>query len=794
MNGKMAESGQAEPDGEIDASEPLTLNRDSPSSKSLKNGKHIESPGKDKVGVPWKFLRTSFKVGNEKSPLTSNSKRSDNTGNDPNQISDSLLPSPDSPDLKTGITSQSPQSQKSSLTRTMSDSAGSITGSLIKRGTSLRHSLGLGTKKLKREQLEPVTEAKTLPEEPNKGVMNGIREEVRDTYSLPEIPTHPLSVMEINKLIEMEVLEEAYVNLLSLRMELQQERQTQENEDCPIELVHKEKDLHLLYGTLRNKMSNIVRTSSTMPSRNKELLVYVAYITLEEETREGQPGGMLGWKVAWKDAVRDGVRDTLKKVHLDSPEQNISWLAVHLGLLGKAVVNDLETVKAELVSSYPADFNVFETYVSCHHEIVEEHLKGLQEKVTELKDHYAFLDFIIHRYASEKIMGSSSLQPEMKEEWKALPIDKDFLNQIKSKYCSRLQTDMRKSLDRIIDLENEEMWINRRKPTIDEGLYSSHMDMDIWTNIKGHVQGSSRIDVNLEEKVLRSCLEELKLFPKRFESAFVEWSTNVSNLSLWAEYHISYINSFSALKEHMESCKGLNKGLIPLEQVQKEIDGLTNRLIQNLMERFKTDVKPFLRRQMTRKWFSFDDDFAQLISKIKSLSEQTKYMSPKYKQTFVNEAHFFVAKEYVSQLMKNNYTCKNRKNETAASKIADQWTELKELFQAMNSTLDWLHPVGDQLSKIVGCKKSDITHNLQPLVENCPDFRKSHLSAVLYFRGVIRGREKQIVLRRLMELKQRIGNEGNKEHVLFSEIQAAVNTDCFAGTPFTCFSFIVPHG
>jgi len=35
-------------------------------------------------------------------------------------------------------------------------------------------------------------------------------------------------------------------------------------------------------------------------------------------------------------------------------------------------------------------------------------------------------------------------------------------------------------------------------------------------NIKGHVQASRRIDVNLEQKVVRSCLEELKTFPKRF--------------------------------------------------------------------------------------------------------------------------------------------------------------------------------------------------------------------------------------------------------------------------------------
>lgn len=36
-------------------------------------------------------------------------------------------------------------------------------------------------------------------------------------------------------------------------------------------------------------------------------------------------------------------------------------------------------------------------------------------------------------------MGSSSLQPALKEDQRALPVDKDFLNQIKDKYCARLQ-------------------------------------------------------------------------------------------------------------------------------------------------------------------------------------------------------------------------------------------------------------------------------------------------------------------------------------------------------------------
>ncbi len=194
------------------------------------------------------------------------------------------------------------------------------------------------------------------------------------------------------------MLKEAYLNLLSLRLELKLEQSALGEKQSHSNLVNKEKDLNLLYDALLDKMSVIVRNSSALPSCNKELLVYVATIILEEEKRQGELGAMQGWREAWRDAVLNGVRDTLNKVPLDSDKQNSSWLAVYLGLVGKAVVEDLQRVKAELLSSYPADFNVFETYVSCHHEAVGEHLKRLLEKVTEVKDYYTLLEFIIHSY------------------------------------------------------------------------------------------------------------------------------------------------------------------------------------------------------------------------------------------------------------------------------------------------------------------------------------------------------------------------------------------------------------
>ncbi|XP_042372509.1 exocyst complex component 3-like, partial [Plectropomus leopardus] len=272
--------------------------------------------------------------------------------------------------------------------------------SLIKRGASIRRSLKFGKNKPgKQEPLVPVSEGSTEERKEDKEEEEEeVWEEMEELYTLPEIPHTPLSVMQINKLIETEALEEAHLNLLALRQEFQQERDRC-GEDSPMELAKKEKDLSLLYGDLRNKINIIVRDSNSSPPTNKGLLEYVARIIQEEEKRAEEPGGLQGgWMEAWREAVGEGVRMKVESVHLEQREQNASWLAVHLGLLGKTIVEDLENVKRKLRWSYPPSFRVFSTYVKSYHRVVGQHLKKLAQQVTELRDLYALLGWILNGY------------------------------------------------------------------------------------------------------------------------------------------------------------------------------------------------------------------------------------------------------------------------------------------------------------------------------------------------------------------------------------------------------------
>ncbi|CAL8273754.1 unnamed protein product [Merluccius merluccius] len=611
----------------------------------------------------------------------------------------------------------------------------------------LRRSLRL-KKKCKEQEQQKEEMLSELPEEKKNEVVDE-REEISESYTLPEVPPTPLSVMQINELIEKEVLEEAHLNLLSLRQEFKEEWCVEEKGS--IELSKKEKDLHLLYTALRHKVKAIVRDSSSLTSRNQDLLVYIARIVQEEERREGEPGGLAvpgGWREVWREAVGEGVQAMVASVHLDGPDQNSAWLAIHLGLLGQAIVQDLEQVKRVLWGSYPPSFEVFSTYVRSYHWVVAQHLKLLQPQVKELKDYFALLDWIVNRYQGEKIMGSPSLCPEMQLETTGLVLDQGFLDQLKDQYCSRLQ---------------------------------------------GIAVGTRRVDTNLEQKAIYSCFEELKQFPKRFEAALRSScnSAEVNPLTpkLWAKNLITAVNSFTSLKQYMDQHRASCPGSVA--EFNQEVDSLLGRLADSLEEQYKNDIKLYMRRMMTRKWLNNDEDFQKLYRRMGQLSEQCSQMKPPTVQGLVDRLHHHTVKDYISQLMKNSYSCKNRKHERGARKLREQWGELKNLFIDMRSTHEWLHPLGDHLSDIIGRKdKKDIKNHLQPLVEQYPDLREKHLAAVLYFRGLLRGRERQAILQRFSELQRKAASKAARasDRSLFRDMQCTVghSEHWLAQLPFTC--------
>uniref|UniRef100_A0A3Q4I428 Exocyst complex component 3-like 4 n=1 Tax=Neolamprologus brichardi TaxID=32507 RepID=A0A3Q4I428_NEOBR len=574
------------------------------SNGSIKSDEKLSTDGGTKLGRLRSF-RKSIQHATQKSPLSSvkGSKVTSKSDTPTNESDSAASPPPPSPSLSAGSpatplkNNQKKEDDEADasfriskpLTRSKTDPGISkFSNSFMKRGASIRRSLKMVTKKdTDKVSTKVISEASVEEDMEKKEEEEVLREEIEDCYVLPSIPLTPLSVMEINKLIETGELEEAHLNLLALRQEFQQQPQSC-SDGSAMELATREKDLNLLYGTMREKVSNIVCDSNPLSDKNKKLLLQMARVIQEEEKRAREPGGLKdSWMDAWRESVSVGVQVKVQSVHLDRVEQNSAWLAVHLGLLGKVIVEDLENVKQELRWSYPPSFKVFSTYVRGYNRVVAQHLKKLEQQVTELKDFYGLLDWIINKYKSERIMGSLSLQPDIQDESTDLQLEENFLKQVKEKYCRRMQEELRMIQGRVIELENEEVWKDGKAPKKEDNFPISSFPIDILTSVKSFVLNSIKLDAQLEKKVVSSCLEELKQFPNGFEKAFSQHCT--SHQPLWTEYRITYINSFASLKKHMEEYKETCEDGV--NGFQKAVDSLIDKLMRDLEDQFKEDVE-----------------------------------------------------------------------------------------------------------------------------------------------------------------------------------------------------------
>ncbi|TSK22816.1 Exocyst complex component 3-like protein 4 [Bagarius yarrelli] len=540
------------------------------------------------------------------------------------------------------------------------------------------------------------------------------------------MPSH-VSVMEINSLIESADLNKAYLNILSMQKKVQCERDKLGEEPSSVKLAHKEKDLNLLYKNLIDKLSSIVRQSCTQPSGNKELLLQVAGIIEDNEKRKWDVEGLEGLRAVWSTAIQQGVKDRLGKIYLNSNEQTVSCVGANLELLGKNIVELLETVKTETLNLYPQSFLVFETYATSCHEFVGEHLKMLLGKATELKDYNDMMDFVINRYHSEMILCSPSLQPEMEE--RTFLLSDDLLGQIKQAYCDCLHETIHASLENVINTEQKEVWEKKVTPknTKDDIFYNSEVYTDISEMIKKYSVNCANFDSNVEKMAVCKCMEALKHFPKRFKEEFSKQScsllgSDLLDCCLWAKYHIAYINSFSSFREHIDSYR--KKCPEQVKDLVLEVDKLIDHLKQALLEQFSVEIKPYLSHLMTKDWLYSDADFNELVNRIDIYSGYSKSMRHPSAQSFASDMHYHVVKVYISELLKSKYSCKGKKNEDAAANIKEQWTVLNKLFSEMGSSLDWLHSLGYDISKIVEQEhEKDIKNVLTPLVENYPDIR-----------------------------------------------------------------------
>ncbi|XP_010211244.1 PREDICTED: exocyst complex component 3-like protein 4 [Tinamus guttatus] len=592
----------------------------------------------------------------------------------------------------------------------------------------------------------------------------------------------PLSVMEINELIQKRQLLEAFASIKYLEDEVIAERDADKYKDNPQEFARKSKDVDLLYNSITSSIQRIVAETLEHPAVEETLLA--SLVTLIDNEEAAHPGtsdtagpgsALLGtprkWREEWREAINESARKRVLSVHMASKEEDSSWLDRHLGVLGEHLSEDLLKVKSAVKKCYPEDYRVCEIYVKAFHNAIASHLQNLSQKSLELNELYALLKWVANTYLSELLLGHPALKPEVKPENLSLLLTPDDWDKLENNYIDSLKEKMKSYFENILKLEITEKWEKEVQPEVDENLYNSSLSFDIQTIFAEYVKASRVISRGLEMKTLELCLAELHEFIPRFGEEFLKWNTSRDS-PIFVPYFAAYINSFQDLVSGLQKVFEVNTG-----ELQDVMESLTKNFRNIFFIKLRSKTQPLFKKIFTKHWILATEKPNSLASAVSQFSEHLQHMKNPIGQELLCDIHKYVVREYITQVIKPRRKMKGEKRQQVSERMSQDAKILNNMLIDQGSTSDWLLPAIPHIANIVGEKKKDkIKEHIMELCQDYPDIRKEHILAVLRLRGLGLAKSRAIIQKRYCPQES---PDGEASSSLFAEIDAPAVVSCF---------------
>ncbi|XP_066480268.1 exocyst complex component 3-like protein 4 [Tiliqua scincoides] len=598
------------------------------------------------------------------------------------------------------------------------------------------------------------------------------------------VKKEPLSVMQINELIEKRQLLEAFENIKDLEMELLAERESKKHEDNSQEFTVRAKDVDLLYASVSKKIQDTVEETLTLPKVDAKALT--SLVSLIEEEGEAhaeaakvaassQPLSRLGsarnWRELWKESVQESVKKRVLKVPIPLKEGNSAWLSIHLGYFKTVIKEDLLTIKLWVQKCYPSDYNVFDTYLTAFHRALSLHLQNiLKDDSLKYHQHHAVLKWVTNVYRSDDFLGHPDLKPEIKMEDLPDLLTPEVLEKLKNDYIHSVKLQIKNCLDNILNLETKEKWNSEEQPESVPDQCCSSLSLDIQTIIGEYTKVSGNICKNLEMEVLKISLQEVKEFILRFGNAFLECS-KVKDRPRFVPLMVAYINNFHDLKMGLQT--NFNANCKDLEI----LNGLILRYKKCFFNQLKLETQPMFKKIRSRAWVLSSESPESFIKKIllviEDFSKHLIHLKEPFHKDFLNEAHRFVIKAYITQILKPGSRMRKTKRREVSKIMDKEAATIDQAMTVLGSSSEWLSLAIPYIAKILGEKKKHvIKDHIKDLCRDYPDIGKEHIIAILALRGLRRSK------REFTADHMDKPSESNSDKRLFAEIELPNTIQC----------------
>ncbi|MCJ8740040.1 hypothetical protein PDJAM_G00054380 [Pangasius djambal] len=607
-------------------------------------------------------------------------------------------------------------------------------------------------------------------------------------------PREPLSVLEILQLVTKRDLFLADTHILELEQECKEvstpppggaeELTSPSSKDSS---RRKAKDVELLYEALQKELWDVVRESLRSPTAGPNLGLVVQVLQQEEQadqdwtTSEGAvPGGPRPRKLKkrWREAVAEAANENLPKCEAVLAGE----LAAYLDKLRIRMVEDLGAARRNVVSVYPAEYDAFQVYVHSYHQAITCRLQTITNGELQITDIYSLLDWLYNIYDRDVIGTVSITSPINRSQLSPLlptemvdKLEQDCLNYVRGKVTNELS--------QVLD-EEEKRWTE----TLHVEEYQIPLSNAVIQRLQGDLERSAAINRGLASRVAQCSLNGLADFLYSFQRKVEMFHEGL--VSAFGENEDGYVAKTIALanccppfRSFVERCVHSDPAVSEDSgrRANASLDKIVNLSVRVLNDRIFEHIRPFFDKLVKRKWLSNTEAFEQIISLIREHFKKFKRMEGPPYQILVGEVHRRVMTEYLRAIMRGRIICTSLKmRKRMAGRLREEGKNLKTLFKELESSASWLDSAIPHISEIILLEDTpSIQIEVGVLVQEFPDVRKKHVSAILNIRGMTRQTERQEILNIVKDIENSDTlSQLSRDRALFAEVPVTSEVHC----------------
>ncbi|XP_060743626.1 tumor necrosis factor alpha-induced protein 2 [Tachysurus vachellii] len=607
-------------------------------------------------------------------------------------------------------------------------------------------------------------------------------------------PREPLSVLEILQLVTKRDLFLADTHILELEQECKEVSTTQpggaEDVTSPSSKDssrRKAKDVELLYEALQKELWDVVRESLHSPTAGPNLGLVVQVLQQEEEADQDWttnectvPGGARPreLKKRWKEAVIEAANENLPKPEMVLPGE----LAAYLNKLRIRMVEDLGAARRNVVSVYPEDYNAFQVYVHSYHQAITCRLQIITNGELQITDIYSLLDWLYNIYDRD-VIGTVSITSPINRSHLSPLLSAEMVDKLELDCLNYVRGKVTTELSQVLD-EEEKRWTEMLH--VEE--YQIPLANAVIKRLQEDLDRSAAINRGLASRVAQCTLNGLADFLYSFQKKVEMF--HEGHVSALEENEDGYIAKTIALANCCPPFRSFVERCVHSDPAVSEDSGRRAKValdkIVNLSVRVLNDsifeyIRPYFDKLVKRKWLSNTEALEQIISLIKEHFKKFKRMEGPPYQVLVGEVHRRVITEYLRAIMRGRIICTSLKiRKRMAGRLREEGKDLKTLFKELESPASWLDSAIPHISEIILLEDTpSIQIEVGVLVQEFPDVRKKHVSAILNIRGMTRQAERQEILNIVKDIENSDSlSQLPRDRALFAEVPVTSEVHC----------------